>query len=310
MGSERWSPLAVLLFALTIFAWGTNYLFVRVGLDSASPLWLATLRAGVGALGFGAYLLFTHPGTPMPRRQRLTAIALGIPNTAIFFGLWFVAAGAVAPGQSAVVIYTFPLWVALLSIPLLERRLRWGHWVAIALGFTGVLLLSQPWTGGGGEGRLAPLLELVGAAISWATATVLAQRWFRPSEMLRVNGYQLAGGSVALLAATLLFAPRPLPAGTESLAVATVWLALFGTAFAYGVWFWLLGRVPASTLSTFSFLVPLVALGASALFVGERLDVVQGVGVAAVVVGIYGIARAGDPTRQRAPDSSVAPHES
>jgi len=299
----------VLLFALTIVAWGTNYVFVRVGLDSASPLWLATLRAGIGAIAFGGYLLATRHGPPLSRRQRATALALGLPNTAIFFGLWFVAAGAVAPGQSAVVIYTFPLWVAVLSIPLLQRRLLLGHWVAIALGFAGVLLLSQPWTGGGGSARIVPLAELIGAAVSWAVATVLAQRWFQPGEMLRVNGLQLAGGSVALLAVTLVVAPRPLPTPTGSLVVAVVWLALLGTAFAYGVWFWLLGRIPASTLSTFSFLVPLVALGVSALVLGERLDLVQAVGVVAVVVGIYGIARAGDPMRRHPLPGSAAPNE-
>ena len=295
MPPGRWSLPAVVLLGLVIFAWGANYLFVRVGLMSASPLWLAALRAGVGGLGFGAYLLVAGRGPPMDRAQRWRAVALGVPNTSIFLGLWFVAAVEVPPGQAAVVIYTFPLWVALFSIPLLRRQLNAVQWAAIALGFGGVLLLSEPWTGGGDIDRLLPLVELVGAAVSWAIATVLAQRWFHPNEMLRVNGYQLAGGSAVLLAVALLLVPRPLPTPTPSLVIATLWLALYGTAFAYGVWFWLLGRIPASTLSTFLFLVPLVALADSAVFLHERLDWTQGIGVAAVVVGIYGIARAGEP---------------
>ncbi len=50
MASTSWSLQTRLLFLLLVTFWGMNYLFVKIGLEYASPLWLAALRAGVGAL--------------------------------------------------------------------------------------------------------------------------------------------------------------------------------------------------------------------------------------------------------------------
>jgi drug/metabolite transporter (DMT)-like permease len=290
--ARPWNGRSVVLLALTIFAWGTNYLFVRIGLQSATPLWLAALRAGSAALALGVYFLAVPLRTRLDGTERIIALLIGVPNTAVFLGLWFLAAESVPPGQSAVIIYTFPLWVALLSVPVLRQRLGSLPWLAIALGFAGVLLVSQPWAAGPTRPPFFALLELLGAAISWAIATVVVQRRFAPEAMATVNGYQLLSGAVVLLLLAVAIDPRDLPVESPSLWIAVGWLGVFGTAFAYAVWFDLLGRVPAPTLSAYSFLVPLVALGASATFLGERLDVTQAAGIALVVVSIYGISRA------------------
>jgi drug/metabolite transporter (DMT)-like permease len=283
------------LFGLTVLAWATNYVFVRVGLHSASPLWLAALRTSVGLAGFGVYLLWIHSGDRLDSRKKVLALLLGIPNSAVFFGLWFVAAVSVPAGQAAVIIYTFPLWVALFSFPLLGHRLSFRHWSLVGLGFAGVLLVSQPWQETDLHATVVPLLELLGAAVSWALATVLAQRTFRPTELLAMNGYQLLAGAAILLGAAAVLDPRHPPVSTSlSLWISVAWMGLLGTSFAYAVWFWLLGRFSAPTLSVYAFLVPIVALGASALFLQERLVPVQAVGVVLVLSSIYGIARTGE----------------
>jgi len=282
-----------LLFFVIVLVWGFNYLFVAVGLGSAGPLWLATLRAGVGAITVVALVTGLRQWHVLDGRGRRDALLLGIPNTALFFGLWFTAAERVLPGVTAVVIYTFPLWVALLSAPILGHRLAPRHWLAVGAGFVGVALISQIWLVGGGAASVVPIVELLAAAIAWAVGTVLFQRRFRSEEMSEANAFQLIGGAAALAVVTVGLAPTPLPHFTLALWVAALWLGALGTAVAYAIWFMLLGRTRAATLSAYVFLVPVVALTASAVFFGERLSPVQLVGVGLVLVSIYGIARAG-----------------
>ncbi len=274
------------MFGLMVLAWAGNYLFVRLGEQWVDPLWLAALRAGVGAVALGAYLLLS-PRPALSAAERRDAILLGVPNTAVFLGLWFVAARGIAPGEAAVVVYTFPLWVALLSPALLRTRLSRRHWVALGVGFAGVVLVSQPWASGGHGTAVVPLVELVGAAVSWAVATVLFQRRFAPEKLATVNGFQLIGGAIPLLAAALLLGQGHTPVAQVGLWISVLWLGVFGTAFAYAVWFYLLRSVPAATLSAYSFLVPLPALGLSAAFLGERVTAVELAGVVFVVLGIY-----------------------
>jgi probable blue pigment (indigoidine) exporter len=292
-----WSPRIWALFLLLVVCWGLNYPFVNVGLAFATPLWLATLRAGLGALATLLIVTGLRGWGTLDAAGRRDGLLLGLPNTALFFGLWFWAARSVLPGIAAVVIYTFPLWVAVLSNPVLGSRLTARHWLSVAIGFAGVALISQLGQSGTGGVAWVAILELLVAAIAWAMGTVLFQRRFPREQMMEANAYQLIGGTVALLAATLLLSPVPLPQPTVTLVGAVLWLGVVGTALAYAIWTLLLGRTRAATVSAFLFLVPVVALAVSAAYFGERLSLTQVVGVGLVLVSIYGIGRARwDPT--------------
>jgi drug/metabolite transporter (DMT)-like permease len=288
---DRWSTRTWILFVLMVLAWGFNYPLVAVGLSFASPLWLATLRAGVGFVGILGLVTFARGWGTLDAKARRDAVLIGVPNTAGLFGLWFVAARSVPPGIASVVIYTFPLWVALLSAPVLGRPVTRFAWVTIAVGFIGVALISQAWALLGPGISILPILELLAAALSWAFGTVVFQRRFTPSQALSACAYQIGGGFLALLAATLIFSPTPLPRATPALIGAVLWLGLVGTTVAYAIWFTLLGHTPAARISAYLFLVPLVALAASVSLLGERLVWVQAAGVALVLVSIVGVTR-------------------
>ena len=68
--------------------------------------------------------------------------------------------------------------------------------------------------------------------------------------------------------------------------LAIVYLAFAATMLGYGLWGRLLSRYPASQVAPFSLLVPVVGLSASALLLGERLDIQQGAGVGLVLAGL------------------------
>lgn len=281
--------MAVAAYLPIVVFWAFNYIFVEVGLQSASPLWLATLRAGVGALATLPIVSALGGWGALDRAGVRDALLLGLPNTALFFGLWFWAAQYVLPGIAAVLIYTFPLWVALLSRPVLGDALRGQHWLSIASGFVGVALISRVGSVGTSGSPWYAIVALLGAAVSWGLGTLLFQRRFRREEMTSANAYQLAGGATALLVATVVLAPVPLPRATAGLAAAVVWLGVLGTAFAYLLWARLLGQFRAATLSAYLFLVPVVTLSASAVIFGERLTALQIVGVVLVLVSIVGV---------------------
>ena len=204
------------------------------------------------------------------------------------------------------IVYTFPLWVAILSGPVLAHRLATREWLAVGAGFIGVILIAQPWANGGGTIPPLAVGELLLGAISWGIGTVYFQRRFRGSQLVEANAYQLAGGAAVLLVASLVLEGNALPTASVHLLEVVLWLGLVGTTFAYGVWFWLLSSTPASKLSAYVFLVPVVALFASAAIYGERLNLLQFGGVFLVLLALYaiGVYRATGPPREvRTPES-------
>ena len=304
MPERGWSAATWGLFLVVAVIWGFNYIFANLGLEFSSPLWLATLRAAVGVLASAVILAAFGGGRSLDRRGRRDAMLIGIPSITVFFALWFEAASSVLPGFASVVINTLPLWIALLSAPILSHRLTVRHWVSVAVGFAGVVLISQLGALAASSVPPAAVLELLFAAISWALATVLFQRRFRREEMLEANVFQLAGGTVGLVVLTLVLAPTPLPTIGPGLLLTVGYLGILGTAVGYSIWLDLLGRTRAATLGAYLFVVPVVALAASALIFHERLSYLQLVGVVLVLASIYGIGRApgaSDPVRASEP---------
>lgn len=287
------------LFAVVVVSWGLNYVFVRAGLGIEPPVVLAFLRSGTGAVALLVGLGFTQGFRTLPWADIRDALAIGVPNTAIFLGLWFAAAVSVPPGQTAVLVYTFPLWVTLVSGPVLREHPRATQLAAVAVGFGGVVLVSEPWASGAGALQPLAIVELIGAAISWAIGTVLFKRRFRGPTIFAASAWQLVGGAAVLgVGAVVIGAPA---VWSPTIVPIVLWLGVIGTAIAYTIFFRLLDRIPAVTVSAYTFLVPLVALVASFFVFGERLSMVQGVGVVAVLGAIYLNAVGGDPRGSREP---------
>ncbi len=294
------------LIAFLGLVWGLNFIFLKLGLEYASPLWLAFLRALLGLAGTAALLRSTRGPIPLDARGRRDAMLIGIPSTAIFYALVFAGLASVLPGIASVLVYTFPLWVALLSPWALRHPLTGRLSGALAVGFAGVVLLSQPWADLHGGISPIAVVELLGGAVAWALGTVLFQRRFAAAELVEANAYQLLGGLIGLGVLVVVFAPTPLPRFTPQLAVDVAWLGLLGTSGAYTIWSYLLGKTRALTLSAYVFLVPIVALIASALVFGERLALIPLLGVALVLLSIYLVGSAPRAHEIRPPDQGSA----
>ncbi len=286
-------PRTVGLFAYMFTAWGINYLIVRDLSSNGGPFWLATTRAGIG--GIAALALLALPGETghLSWRDRRDAVLLGLVNTGGFYGLWFAAAAMVPPGETSVLIYTFPLQVAVLAVPVLGYRP--GRWEIAALfgGLAGILLVTEPWRGARLD--LAAIAMLLLAALCWGVGTVLYQLRFKGPQLREGNPFQLLGGAGLTLAIAFVLEPSALPDPTGTFWIEALYLGIFGTALAYAAWFSLLSRIPAATLSSFTFLVPVVALAISAAVTGERLDALQLAGVALVAASLYALGRLRGP---------------
>lgn len=59
----------------------------------------------------------------------------------------FVAVSHLPLTLTATIFFTIPIFVTILSIPILGEEVRWRRWAAIGVGFVGILIVMRPWTG-------------------------------------------------------------------------------------------------------------------------------------------------------------------
>ena len=166
----------------------------------------------------------------------------------------FMAMTYLQLAQTAAISFTIPLWVCALSVPLLGEKVGWRRWLAVMVGFIGVLIIMRPGTMSfhwamflslgsafsgsiyniatrkvGGRDRAETSLFYVGLFGSLGAAMPLPWHWQTPegSQWLLLLVMGLAGGFGHLL---LIQAHRLAPASALAPFVYTqiIWMILLG----------------------------------------------------------------------------------
>lgn len=288
--------------ALAPALWGTTYLTTTLFLPEDRPLLAAAMRA----LPAGALLLMVS--RRLPRGSWWwKAWVLGILNIGAFFALLFIAAYRLPGGIAAIVGGIQPLVVALLASRMLHERLTAR---VVSAGMTGVLGVGLITLQAQARLDAIGILAAVGGAFSMACGIVLSKKWGQPATPLATTAWQLVTGGLTLLVAMLAvegFPPRTLSASNLA---GYAYLSVFGTAFAYVVWFRGISRLPAGTTAFLGLLSPVVAIILGWAVAGEDFTTWQVLGILLVLGSIAAAvaAKARKPptdleavTRQRSP---------
>ena len=283
----RLSARATVLGALSVtIVYAACFTLIKAGLDLAPPLRFAGLRAlvaGVALLGLA--VVRREPVVP-PRRVWLPLGALSLVATTIAYSAMFLSPGRTGAGIASVLGNAQPLATVGLAAVFLGERLTRGKTMALSLGLGGVTLIAYPaLTGPGAYGVSGAVLALA-VSIGSASGGVLVKRMGQLPSLLAVTAWSLILGSLPLLLASWI-AERD-AAITWNLAFVGLlfFLALVGTAFASFAWYWLVQREDLGRLTLYLFLVPVLGLAIAALAFGERIGLLEGMGVALTIAGI------------------------
>jgi drug/metabolite transporter (DMT)-like permease len=234
-------------------------------------------------------------------RGQITTARLGtqaLRNLFHFTGqnLWFYAITVAPLAQVFALEFTMPVWVMLLAVPLLGEPLTRLRVTVVALGFIGILIITQPWRLGIGPGILAAGL----AAIGFAGSVVFTKVLTRTQGITSILFWLAAMQAVYGLICAGWDADITLPS-----AVTWPWLAVIGTAglVAHFCLTKALKLAPATVVIPMDFTrLPIIAVVAMVLY-GEPLELAVFVGAAV----IFGANYLNIWTESRRPPASQAP---
>ncbi len=272
--------------------WGSTYLAIRLMVGTIPPLLGGGVRFLIAGGLLYAWVRLRRPGPPASRREVAGAALVGVLLVLGGNGLVTVAERHVPSGLAALLIASEPLWVVLLRKAARER-LPGGTLAGVGLGFLGVGLLLAPGHQPAGVG-IAGLLLCLAAAASWACGSFAGSRLALPQDPLRFTALQmLFGGAATALAA--------LPAGDYSAlrlgevsavsAGALVYLVFVGSIVAFSAYAWLLRNVPISTVSTYAYVNPVIAVALGWAVLSEPVTPLTLAGAAVIVSSVAFIVR-------------------
>jgi drug/metabolite transporter (DMT)-like permease len=288
----RREPRTWLAIAGVLLLWASAFAGIRAGLrltptgtlgaDGYGPGELALLRFGTASVALAIYALATRMRLParsdLPRICLASVLGISIYHVALNFGEVTVQAGA-----ASLLISAGPVFTALLSVVFLQERLTGIGWGGILLAFAGVALIALS----GGRGlRFTPgaLLILLAAAVA-AAHSILSKQGLRNYAALEFTSYVIWTGTLPLF----IFLPgllRQLPTAAPAATFAVVYLGIFPAAIAYVLWNYALARMPASLLSSFLYLSPVIAIFIAWLWLGELPTLLTLLGGAIAIIGV------------------------
>ena len=109
----------------------------------------------------------------------------------------------------------------------------------------------------------------------------------RNSDPVAVTGWHMVLGSVPLLVWHVFDKNWPLvPDWSVFEWTLMSYSSLFGSALAYGLFFWFASRKELTSFSTLAFLTPVFALITGGIWLGERLYLLQWIGVVLVLISV------------------------
>lgn len=296
--------LPVLCLAGAVLFWGTGYAATKTALQSFSPMTVIWLRMVVATVVFAPF--WTRLPRPDFRRGDAKLLALtGLLMPCLYYLFEGYALHFTTSSQAGVVSALVPLLVAVGAWLFLKERLGARPIAAIAVSLVGVAALSL-----GATTQAAAPNPVLGASLEFL-AVASAAGYMLTTKLLggRYHPWLLTGAQVGIGA--LAFLPSALAAGTASWADATplawasiVYLGVFVSLGAFGLYNTALSLMPASRASLAINLVPAVAVLTGWLALGETLSPTQllacGAILGAVVFGESG--RSTDGARESVPE--------
>jgi drug/metabolite transporter (DMT)-like permease len=294
------TPRQVGLLGLLAAIWGGSYLLIKYCLEGFSAPVIVFGRTLIGTLVLLVAVRLqggsTWAALADVRRRPWTALGLGAVSITAPFLLITVGEKHVPSGLTAVLIASAPLFVALLA-PFVDKseQIDRRQGVGLAVGIVGVGLLVGVET----VSTLAEFLgalAMLGAAACYAGATFVVKKAYKGIPAATTSLFSVAAGALIALPPALAALPSKAP-GLRAV-VALVVLGALGTAFAFVIYYRLIGELGAGRASLVGYLAPPVALTYGAALLDEPITPAAIAGLVLILAGVALASRRAAPTAQ------------
>ena len=283
---------------LFVLLWSTGFIGSKLGAADAEPFTFLALR-------FLLVLALLVPVVLLGRRQargwheRGHAMVAGTLIHGAYLGgvFWAIRHGMPA-GVAALIVSLQPIVTAVLAGPLLGERLSARHWLGLALGLVGAVLILAPKleravaAGGSGSGIDAATVTATVLALAGITAGTLYQKKFAGRIDLAVGAVWQYVGALAVVGTGSLLLETRVVNWTPNFIFALGWLVVVLSIGAIFLLMLLIRQNAVASVSGLFYLVPAVTAVIAYFMFGETLDLVQTVGLVLATLAVLLIASA------------------
>ena len=276
------------LFMGVAFAlmWSSAFATARIIVAAAPPLMALSLRFLISGLIAVVIARALGQSWRLSRPVLRSVLIFGLCQNALYLGLNFVAMQSIEASLASIIASSMPLIVALLGWLWQGERVAPMGMLGLCAGFVGVALIMGGRVSDGADPWAIGLCIIGATALAIATLTVRSVS--SGGNLLMIVGLQMLVGSVILGLVSALFETVQIEP-SQKLLLAFLYQILIPGLVATLLWFTLVARVGAVKASTFHFLNPFFGLTIAAVLLGEKIGLLDMLGVAIAAAGILAV---------------------
>lgn len=269
--------------------WGCSFLFSKIAVAEIPPFTLVFGRVVIASLCLLVALAATGLVLPRGRRLWLDFAGMGLLNNVVPFSLIFWGQTQIGAGLASILNATTPLFTVLVAqVFTADEKLTPARAIGVLVGFAGVAVMLGPELLLSLDRAVLAELACLCAAFSYSLSNVFGRRFARQGVKPAHAAFGQLTVSCLIMAPVVLLIDRPwtLPMPHAPAWASLLALGVFCTAFAYLIFFRILGGAGATNIALVTFLIPPSAILLGALLLGERLGVRDLAGMVLVALGL------------------------
>ncbi len=280
--------IGILLIILAACFWGSMGIFVRkLGEYGFSSIQIVSIRITIAALVFCIILLIKdRTGFRISPRDIPLFLGLGLGSILFFTVCYFSAIAIMSLSTAAILLYTSPIWIMLMSMLFFHEKMNSRKLVALVLAFTGCVLVS----GISGDGMtVTGILLGLGAGFGYGLYSILGTIALRRYSPYTVTTYTFV---VAAIGSWIICQPADLiskfkAAGSPSGLLLFCILTAILTAVIPFLFYTLgLRTVEAGRAGILATIEPLVATVIGMICFSEPVTILSGAGIVLILTAV------------------------
>lgn len=274
-------------FVAICLIWGSTWLAIKWGYDAFPPLLGSSIRFLLASLIFAGILAVRKTAFPSSRTEWKAVWSLGILGFGLAYGVVYLGQQYIPSALASILFTTYPFWVAIGNALILkETRMTPSKILALILGFAGIVLIFGRKLTGFDLSYVGGMSLILLSSLIQAINLITIRHWATRLSPLMLNFLSMAIGGGLLLIWSLLTESWSAVHFSVSGLLSTLYLTVVGSVLVFTIYWWLLSRVQAVTLSLSAFITPVVAVFVGYFLGGETLDLYVYAGGAIAISGI------------------------
>jgi drug/metabolite transporter (DMT)-like permease len=290
------SPVLVIVaFATVYLVWGSTYFFIRIAMEGGLPPFvLGAIRfttAGLLLMGWcalkGEKLFVT--------KDILPAAITGILLLFVANGIVIWSEKTLPSAMVAILVSSAPIWFVVLDKPNWAVNFKSKATIAgLIIGFAGVMLLFSEQIGdlfkaSSAQSKLPWMLLLVLGTISWSGGSLYSKTKHPTVSASANTAWQMIAAGIFYIPVSFIHHEDDhfsLNQVNLNGWLALVYLILFGSIAAFSAYVFLLQERPATQVSTYAYVNPVIAVILGVFFAGERISFIQIGGLFVILLSV------------------------